>query len=52
MRSFDELDHRFMQQALTLARAAPLIGEVPIAALLVRDGVVIAEPTDNLNPMV
>ena len=43
MRSFDELDHRFMQQALTLARAAPLIGEVPIAALLVRDGVVIAE---------
>ena len=31
-----------MQQALMLARAAPLIGEVPIAALLVRDGVVIA----------
>ena len=32
-----------MQQALTLARSAPLIGEVPIAALLVRDGIVIAE---------
>jgi len=43
MASLDELDHHFMQQALTLARAAPLIGEVPIAALLVRDGLVIAE---------
>lgn len=32
-----------MQQALALARSAPLIGEVPIAALLVRDGIVIAE---------
>jgi tRNA(adenine34) deaminase len=43
MTSLDELDHHFMQQALALARAAPLIGEVPIAALLVRDGLVIAE---------
>jgi tRNA(adenine34) deaminase len=43
MTSFDEFDHRFMQRALTLARAAPLIGEVPIAAILVRDGFVIAE---------
>jgi len=32
-----------MQQALTLARSAASIGEVPIAALLVRDGIVIAE---------
>jgi tRNA(adenine34) deaminase len=39
----DDLDYRFMQQALTLARAAPLVGEVPIAALLVHDGLVIAE---------
>ncbi len=31
-----------MQQALALAREAPLIGEVPIAALLVRDDLVIA----------
>ena len=38
-----DLDYRFMQQALTLARAAPLVGEVPIAALLVHDGLVIAE---------
>ncbi|HVG02407.1 MAG TPA: tRNA adenosine(34) deaminase TadA [Nitrospira sp.] len=43
MSPFDELDHRFMQQALALARAAPLIGEVPIAALLVRDGLAIAQ---------
>lgn len=39
----DDLDRRFMQKALNLAREAPLIGEVPIAALLVRDGVVIAQ---------
>ncbi|WHZ22064.1 MAG: tRNA-specific adenosine-34 deaminase [Nitrospira sp.] len=43
MPPFDDLDHRFMQQALTLARSATLIGEVPIAALLVQDGLVIAE---------
>jgi tRNA(adenine34) deaminase len=43
MASLDELDHRFMQQALTLARTAPLIGEVPIGALLVRDRIVIAQ---------
>ena len=43
MASLDELDHHFMQQTLMLARTAPLIGEVPIAALLVRDGLVIAE---------
>lgn len=43
MPPFDDLDHHFMQQALTLARSATLIGEVPIAALLVQEGVVIAE---------
>ena len=43
MAPLGELDHRFMQQALALARTAPLIGEVPIAALLVRDGLVLAE---------
>ncbi|MBS0172293.1 MAG: nucleoside deaminase [Nitrospira sp.] len=32
-----------MQQALTLARQAPSLGEVPIAALIVRDGIVIAQ---------
>lgn len=43
MPSLNDLDISFMQQALTLARAAPLIGEVPIAALLVHDGIVIAQ---------
>ena len=43
MPPFDDLDSHFMQQALTVARRAPLIGEVPIAALLVHDGIVIAE---------
>ncbi|MCC2641315.1 MAG: tadA [Nitrospira sp.] len=43
MPALDDLDYQFMQQALTIARSAPLIGEVPIAALLVRDGIVIAE---------
>ncbi len=43
MPASDDLDAHFMQQALTLARSAPLIGEVPIAALLVRDGIVVAE---------
>jgi len=42
MPPFDDLDRQFMQQALTLARSAPLIGEVPIAALLVQEGLVIA----------
>ena len=39
---YHDFDVSFMQQTLTLAREAPLIGEVPIAALLVRDGIVIA----------
>ena len=43
MTSLRDLDTHFMQQALTLARSAASIGEVPIAALLVRDGIVIAE---------
>ena len=42
MPSLNDRDISFMQQALTLARAAPLIGEVPIAALLVHDDIVIA----------
>ncbi|ULA60016.1 MAG: tRNA-specific adenosine deaminase [Nitrospira sp.] len=38
----DDLDRQFMKEALSLAREATLIGEVPIAALLVQDGLVIA----------
>lgn len=43
MLALDDPDTRFMQQALTLARSAPLIGEVPIAAVLVHEGIVIAQ---------
>src|SRR5262249_43584312 len=35
-------DLHFMQQALEEARAAVLAGEVPIGALLVRDGMIMA----------
>ena len=35
-------DEHFMQQALDLAREAGLLGEVPVAAVIVKDGAVIA----------
>lgn len=38
-----EIDERFMQRALQLARLAWEEGEVPVGALLVRDGEVIGE---------
>ena len=37
-----ELDHQFMQQALEEAKLAAKAGEVPVGAILVRDGQVIA----------
>ena len=37
-----ELDHQFMQQAIEQARLAALAGEVPVGAVLVRDGKVIS----------
>ena len=37
----DADDLRFMQEALALARAAEAAGEVPVGALLVRDGEII-----------
>lgn len=36
-------DADFMQRALELARAGALLGEVPVGAVLVRDGVVLGE---------
>ncbi|EGW55054.1 zinc-binding protein [Candidatus Endoriftia persephone str. Guaymas] len=39
----DEQDHHFMQCALALAARAEAVGEVPVGALLVRDGEVIGE---------
>jgi tRNA(adenine34) deaminase len=42
-----ESDILFMQQALEEARAAALAGEVPIGAVLVRDGEVIARSSNR-----
>jgi tRNA(adenine34) deaminase len=38
-----ELDHQFMRQAIEQARLAALAGEVPVGAVLVRNGEVIAK---------
>jgi len=38
-----ELDHQFMRQAIEQAQLAALEGEVPVGAVLVRDGRVISK---------
>ena len=49
-----ELDHQFMQQALDQAMLAGAAGEVPVGAVLVRDGQVISrgfnQPISNSDP--
>ena len=49
-----ELDRQFMQQALDLAKLAAAAGEVPVGAVLVRDGQVIStgfnQPITNSDP--
>jgi len=49
-----ELDHQFMQQAIEQAQLAAVAGEVPVGAVLVRDGQVIAKafnkPIGNHDP--
>ncbi|MBU2898411.1 tRNA adenosine(34) deaminase TadA [Vibrio hepatarius] len=40
---FSEQDHLFMQRAIELAAQAELEGEVPVGAVLVREGKIIAE---------
>ena len=49
-----ELDRQFMQQALEQAGLAALAGEVPVGAVIVRDGQVIArafnQPITNHDP--
>jgi tRNA(adenine34) deaminase len=49
-----ELDRQFMQQALEQAGLAALAGEVPVGAVIVRDGQVIArafnQPIANHDP--
>lgn len=39
----DDLDERFMRRAVELAREAEAAGEVPVGALVVRDGEILAE---------
>ena len=41
--NFSEQDHQFMCQALALAQQAAELGEVPVGAVIVVDGVVIGE---------
>ena len=49
-----ELDRQFMQQALDQAKLAAAAGEVPVGAVLVRDGQVIStgfnQPITNSDP--
>ena len=49
-----ELDHQFMQQALDQAKLAAAAGEVPVGAVLVRDGQVISrgfnQPISHSDP--
>ncbi len=49
-----KLDHQFMQQALDQAKLAAIAGEVPVGAVLVRDGQVIStgfnQPITNSDP--
>ena len=49
-----ELDRQFMQQALDQAKLAAIAGEVPVGAVLVRDGQVIStgfnQPISNNDP--
>lgn len=37
----EDLDHAFMQEALTQAATAAANGEVPVGAIIVRDGVIV-----------
>jgi tRNA(adenine34) deaminase len=43
----DPLDITFMQRALELARQAEAAGEVPVGAVIVKDGVIVAEGSNR-----
>jgi tRNA(adenine34) deaminase len=49
-----ELDRQFMQQALDQAKLAAMAGEVPVGAVLVKDGKIISrgfnQPISNSDP--
>ena len=46
-----EIDEKFMREALAEARAAAAVGEVPIGAVVVRDGEIVASSTRTLRRM-
>jgi tRNA(adenine34) deaminase len=46
-RAVDPLDEGFMHRALDLARAAEAAGEVPVGAVIVRDGIVVGEGSNR-----
>jgi len=48
MDSFSKDDHQFMQRALELARIAETNDEVPVGAVLVKDGKIIGEGTNSV----
>lgn len=54
MPSWTEADQRFMRQALDLAERAGRAGEVPVGALVIRDGIVLGEgwnrPISSADP--
>ena len=43
MRADREIDIKFMEQALTLARQAAEAGEVPVGAVVVKDGKIVGK---------
>ena len=43
----EDLDRRFIQRALELAREAVEVGEVPVGAVLVKDGKIVAEGSNR-----
>jgi tRNA(adenine34) deaminase len=49
-----QLDHQFMQEAIEQAKLAAIAGEVPVGAVLVRDGQIISrgfnQPIGNSDP--
>lgn len=47
----NELDQQFMQQAIEQAQLAALAGEVPVGAVLVKDGQVIAKAFNSRSPV-
>ena len=45
-----EIDEKFMREALAEARAAAAVGEVPIGAVVVRDGEIVARARARPGP--